>query len=243
MSSTGNSESGFHFYCYGVVAADKPEDTNIIEAFPKDLMYNLSGEVNNKQESVIINRESTDGKVKTDKISATSTIPARWLALGGSNRVSAPDVRKGETVLIFRYGTNDDYYWEPITTELSKRGKETVTYLFKNSDGQDPIAPDGSNAYYLTYSTRHKFVHLHTSNNDGEAVAFDIKLDTKNGTINISDSRANSITLNSPEDKLNVKTNNEFNLETASKVNVLTKDCTVQCDNFTIKSKKTSINP
>lgn len=238
-----NSEAGFHFHCYGIVSADKPEDTNIIEVFPKDVMYNLTGEINNKQESVVINRESTDGKVKTDKITATDTIPARWLALGGSNRVSAPDVRKGETVLIFRYGTNDDYYWEPITTELAKRGKETVTYLFKNTDSQDNIKEDGSNAYYLTFSTRHKFIHLHTSNNDGEPVAFDFKLDTRQGIASLVDSRGNNIILNSPEDKLNIKTNNEFNLETTNKVNVTTKDCTIKCDNFTVLSKKTSINP
>lgn len=238
-----SSEAGFHFYCYGIVSVDKPEDTNIIEVFPKDILYNLNGEISNEQESVVINRESTDGKVKSDKVIATSTIPARWLALGEGNRVSAPDVRKGETVLVFRYGTNDDYYWEAITTELSKRGKETVTYLFKNTDSQENIKEDGSNAYYLTYSTRHKFVHLHTSNNDGEPVAFDIKLDTKQGIATVSDSRGNNIILNSPEDKLNIKTNNEFNLETTNKVNVFTKDCTVKCDNYTVLSKKTSINP
>ena len=236
-----SSESGFNFYCYGEVSVDKPEDTNIIEVFPKDIMYNLSGEIDNKQESVVINRTSADGKVKTDKISAKNVIAARWLALGGSNRVSAPDVRKGETVLVFRYGTNDDYYWEPITTETTKRGKETVTYLFKNTDSQDKV--NENNSYFLTYSTRHKFIHLHTSKNDGEPVSYDLKLDTKKGIVSLADSRGNSITLNSPSDKLNIKTNNEFNLETTNKVNVLTKDCTIKCDNYTVISKKTSINP
>ena len=71
-----SSESGFNFYCYGEVSVDKPEDTNIIEVFPKDIMYNLNGEIDNKQESVVINRTSTDGKVKTDKVSAKNVIAA-----------------------------------------------------------------------------------------------------------------------------------------------------------------------
>ena len=69
-----SSESGFNFYCYGEVSVDKPEDTNIIEVFPKDIMYNLNGEIDNKQESVVINRTSADGKVKTDKVSAKNVI-------------------------------------------------------------------------------------------------------------------------------------------------------------------------
>ena len=215
-----SSESGFNFYCYGEVSVDKPEDTNIIEVFPKDIMYNLNGEIDNRQESIVINRTSADGKVKTDKISAKNVIAARWLALGGSNRVSAPDVRKGETVLVFRYGTNDDYYWEPITTETTKRGKETVTYLFKNTDSQDQV--NENNSYFLTYSTRHKFIHLHTSKNDGEPVAFDLKLDTKKGIFNLIDSRGNFIDLKSVEDYLKFKTNKKIDLET-NECNIIAK--------------------
>ena len=215
-----SSESGFNFYCYGEVAANKPEDTNIIEVFPKELMYDLNGEISNTSENVTINRTSADGKVKVDKASAKNTIPARWLGLGGSNRVSSPDVRKGETVLVFRYGTNDDYYWEPITTETTKRGKETVTYLFKNTDSQDEV--NENNSYFLTYSTRHKFVHLHTSKNDGEPVAFDIKLNTKKGIFTLTDSRGNLIDLKSVEDYLKFKTNKKIDLET-NECNIIAK--------------------
>ena len=236
-----SSESGFNFYCYGEVSVDKPEDTNIIEVFPKDIMYNLNGEIDNRQESIVINRTSADGKVKTDKISAKNVIAARWLALGGSNRVSAPDVRKGETVLVFRYGTNDDYYWEPITTETTKRGKETVSYVFKNTDSQDPVT--GDNSYFLTYSTRHKFIHLHTSKNDGEPAGYDVKFNTKDGVLTAADTLGNKIELQSVKGILNININNDANLTTGSKVNVVTKDCTVKCTNFTVLSSKTSINP
>ena len=235
-----SSESGFNFYCYGEVSVDKPEDTNIIEVFPKDIMYNLNGEIDNRQESVVINRTSADGKVKTDKISAKNVIAARWLALGGSNRVSAPDVRKGETVLVFRYGTNDDYYWDPITTETTKRGKETVTYLFKNTDSQDQV--NENNSYFLTYSTRHKFVHLHTSKNDGEPVSYDLKIDTKKGIVNFQDSRGNIIELKSTEDYLRIKTNKkididtqEFNIVASKKMTITTPDLYVDAAKFVQK--------
>ena len=231
-----SSESGFNFYCYGEVSVDKPEDTNIIEVFPKDIMYNLNGEIDNKQESVVINRTSADGKVKTDKISAKNVIAARWLALGGSNRVSAPDVRKGETVLVFRYGTNDDYYWEPITTETTKRGKETVTYLFKNTDSQDQV--NENNSYFLTYSTRHKFVHLHTSKNDGEPVSYDLKLDTKKGIVNLQDSRGNIIELKSTEDYLRIKTNKKIDIDTQEFNIVASKNMTIKTPDFLIDAAK-----
>lgn len=234
MADSGASEQGFHFYCYGVVVEDKPEGTPVIEVYPKEFLYNANGSVDNTTDEIVINRSDSSGKTKTDKMSGKTSIPARWFGLSSSNRVSSPDVCKGESVVIIRYGTNDDYFWEPITTEIVKRGRETVCYLFKNDDTGAEVKADGSNSYSLTFSTRHKFVNLHLANNDGEPVGYDVNFNTKQGIFSFQDTRNNLINLNSPADYLKVNINKQVDVNTKI-LNVNTEETNI------VASKKLTI--
>lgn len=203
------NKSGFHIYAYGVVAEDKPEGTNIIKVLLKDITYGVEGDVNEVKE-IDINTKNSEGIHRADKVSLGKTIPARWMA--GNNRMSAPDVRKGETVKIYRYATNDDYYWEDMLEESELRGLETVSFAIKNTEAKEKI--NDKNSYYFTMSTRNKRITLHTSNNNGEAVSYDLDIDTKEGILTITDSRKNFIKLESKKDKLTASIVKEVNIIT-----------------------------
>ena len=198
-------------YGYGNVAVDKPEGTNVIEVFLKDRLYAAEGEVSEKKDMMLSVNDS-EGNVKTEKADTRKTIPARWLAESQPNRLTSPDVRVNETVLIYRYAKNDDYYWEKIFTEDKLRGKETVTFAFKNTDDLVEITLD--NAYVLHFSTKDKIIQLHTTTNDGEKVGYDIIVDTGNSIVSTIDTRGNHSTLTSLEDDWKIKTNKTIHLET-----------------------------
>ena len=198
-------------YGYGNVAIDKPEGTNIIEVFLKDKLYAAEGEVSEKKDMMLSVNDS-EGNIKTEKADVRKTIPARWLAESQPNRMTSPDVRKNETVLIYRYANNDDYYWEKVFTEDKLRGKETVTFAFKNTDDLVEVRLD--NSYILHFSTKDKLIQLHTSINDGEKVGYDIILDTGKSTLSVIDTRGNHSTLTSLEDDWKIKTNKTIHLET-----------------------------
>lgn len=218
------ADTGWHVYGYGSVAIDKPEGTNVIEVFLKDKMYATEGDV---AESKDISITTTDSEniVKTENVSTKKTVPARWAAINQPNRSSSPDVRKNETVLVYRYGTNDDYYWDKLFTEYNLRGKEHVSFAFKNTDDLVDINVD--NCYFFTWSTRHKFIQIHTATNDGEKVGYDIKLDTANSILSTIDTRGNLQVLKSLEDDYTIKTNKKINLDTQDVTINATKSITI----------------
>jgi hypothetical protein len=210
-------EKGFHTYGIGIVARDKELNTNVIYVYLTDKLFNTTGNISTIEESVITNK-SSNNLVETMKLEKRTTITARWLGLGQANRLSAPDVRVGERVEIYRYGNNDDFYWEVFGNNSTIRGKETVTLAFKNTDKFNiPISVD--NSYFITISTKDKNIQLHTSSNDGELTTYDIELDTKNGEFTLIDGRGNFFNLNSAKDTFNIKSNEEINL-TTKKVNI-----------------------
>ncbi len=207
------NECKWKLYGYGSVALDKPEGTNIIEVFLKDILYAAEGDVS-KTTDMNLSVNNSEGIVKTEQVSSGTTIPARWLAESQPNRITSPDVRKNETVLVYRYANNDDYYWEKIFTEDKLRGKETVTFAFKNTDEQVAITLD--NSYIFHVSTKNKLIQLHTSTNDGEKVGYDIILDLKESILTSKDTRGNHSTLNSLEDDWTINANKSIHLKTTN---------------------------
>jgi len=238
------SQTGFHIYAYGVVTEDKPENTNIIKVLLKDITYGAEGDMNEKKD-IDINTKNSEGIHRSDKISMGKTIPARWIA--GNNRTSAPDVRKGETVKIYRYATNDDYYWEDMFEESELRGLETVSFAIKNTEAKEKI--NNTNSYYFTISTRNKGVTLHTSNNNGEPVSYDLDLDTKKGVLTIIDSRKNYIKLESTKDKLTANIIKEvdiitqtFNVHSEFTNIIATKEFTLTTPKATLNTNALALN-
>lgn len=229
-----DSDTGWKVYGYGSVAIDKPEGTNIIEVFLKDKMYASEGDIAETKD-LTVTTTNNENIVKTENISTKKTVPARWAAINQPNRSSSPDVRKNETVLVYRYGTNDDYYWDKIFTEYNLRGKEHVSFAFKNTDDLVDINID--NCYFLTFSTKHKFIQLHTATNDGEKVGYDIVLDTENSILTTIDTRENQMVLKSLEDDYTITTNKKINLNTQEVTINATTSITINSPlgNFNIK--------
>lgn len=218
---TNTAESLFRFYSLGIVVETKPDNTDYILVTPIEVL--------NIQKSGSIKESKTvfEGKAnKSDKasfntqVSSTNYLKAKWISLNSSNRLSSPDVVKNETVLIYKFGDVDEYYWTTIFTEVELRRQEKVIYGYSNlKSGITKF--NRTTSYWVEVDTKAKFVHLHTSDNDGEATEYDIRIDTHTGILTIKDKRNNSIVLESVADKYNITTNNEINLKTSNTVNIV----------------------
>jgi len=140
---------------------------------------------------------------------------AKWLSIESSNRITAPDVVEGETVLLFKYDKIDEYYWITIFREPTLRRLEEVVYAYSNlKDGLTKF--DRNSSYWIEYNTKKKFIHLHTSDNDNEASRYDIKINTKYGIVTIIDKQKNEIRLNSPTGELDVNINNKVQVKSGT---------------------------
>jgi len=219
--------SKFQLYSLGIVAKDKPTNTYVISVMPIEQLTDSNNDINDTTEYKTDTKDHKDRSIKSHSTSGT-VLEAVWVPLGCSNRMSAPDVIQGETVLIYTYADTNEYYWTTVFNEPGIRRNEKVLYGYSNmSEGARDEAFDRSTSYWIEVDTLNKYVKFHTSDNNGELTTYDITLDTKNGILNIKDGLGNFINHDSKNGSLHMKYNN----------NVL-----IEVPNFTVKSTNTTIN-
>lgn len=217
-------ESSKKFFSLGYVVEDKAEDSFEILVYPIEAIPTADGQLSfDKNDSLLI--KDRDGNNIATKYEESSNIKCYWYPNGEQNRVTAPDVCKGDIVEIYTYGEQDKYFWSVYAHNRGLRKREKVLFFFSNKEG---IGGDSSNAYFYLFDTRNKKVHFHTANNDGEACGYDMLWNTASGIMTISDTLNNSIELKSTEGKLTINTNEKIILNT--------KEATVNCEKSTINA-------
>ncbi len=232
--------SDFNFYSIGVVTVDKLRNTTYIKVTPIENLSDVNGPLNNQTQTITSNSKDASNVSKQAMVKTDVTIYAKWLPLSNSNRTTAPDVIKNETVMIYRYADSDDYYWTTMFDENNIRRLETVRYSYGNDP--NPLVPyTGDTSYWLEVSTHDQIITLHTSNNNGESAKYDIIINTKKGMISIEDNLNNSYYLDSVNRKFTVNTGTgELNFDVEATVN--TPKITVNTQAAIINSNSTTVN-
>jgi len=206
--------SGLTLYSMGIVRVDKSRNSDYIDVIPIERLSMLDGDLNGPDQSRVMKGNLPDhsGVIRTSEVTSENYLSAKWIPYGGSNRISSPDVVKGETVLIFTYADTNDYYWTTVFREPSLRRLETVMHGYSDLSGKGTF--DKNSSYYMEVSTHDKYIHLHTSKSDGEPYEYDVVLDTENGSLTISDDINNRIVLNSELSTVDIVTNTSVNITT-----------------------------
>ena len=215
-------ESKLKPYSLGIVVEHKPGGSSTLLVSPVETL-NLQGEGSMREASKSFKGaipDSTNSSFKTEQTS-TNYIRAKWLPLGASNRTTPPDVRAGETVLIYKFANVEEYFWEDAMTEPELRRLEDVLYSYSNLAGGS--APhDLESSYWVRVNTKDKYIHLHTTSSDGEPFEYDIKIDTAVGSVKINDNAGNDFKLDSPSNTVEINTQHECNVTTATNINLTT---------------------
>lgn len=188
-------------YSLGIVAKNKLLDTHKIEVTPIEDLVMIDGEITDT--GVDVNSKGSDrfGSTYETNVAASNTVEATWLPFGSPNRFTAPDVRRGEYVMIYQYGDVDKYYWTTMKDDLTLRKLETVIYAYSGTrDEFKGVSADTH--YFLEISTHKKLVHFHTSKADGEPYVYDVQICTKAGYIIIQDDIGNIFTIDSKEHRI-----------------------------------------
>lgn len=200
----GLNLSKLRFYSTGIVAQNKRLDSKLIEVTPMEATPFIDGEITATLETNTSTGLDANNNSYTSTTTTSASIQATWLSLSSSNRLSAPDVRRGEIVMIYQFGDVDKYYWTTLKDDASLRRLETVIYGFSASRTEnDPVNPD--TMYFIEISTHRKLIHLHTCKADGEPFGYDIQLNTKEGYLTIQDDAGNYIHMNSKERRIELK--------------------------------------
>jgi hypothetical protein len=196
--------SKLRFYSIGIVAANKPLKTKEIEVLPVEELPMIDGDLDDAQDSYTAQGTDASGKSYSSKLQMSNAIKAEWLPFCDSQRLTAPDVRRGESVVIYQFGDADKYYWTTLKNDNKLRKLETVVWAWSGTKKEsDDMTPETS--YFFEVSTHKKLVSFHTSQADQEAFGYDIQINTKESKIVITDTAGNEILLNSPEVQIRAK--------------------------------------
>lgn len=211
------SLSQFHFYSLGTVAVNKPLNVDIIEVTPSEHTGMLNGEILDHQVQESRKSTNADGSAYETNTTQSATIKCRWMPFG-SNRLTSPDVRRGEQVVIMRFGDKNEFYWVSTEYEKKLRKLETVVYgISATRDENDIGNPDSM--YYIEISSHRKLIHLHTSNKNGEPFVYDLQLNTGDGYFLLTDDVNNLINLDSKNTRIEL-TNSDSSTVQIDKKNI-----------------------
>lgn len=240
--------SKLSIYSIAVVAKNKALSSKEIECVPLEDTPMISGEITDNASQYKSKAADASGAAYQTDITTTSTVKATWLPIGSSNRLTAPDVRRGESVALYRFADSDQFFWTTLRDDMRLRKLETVIYGF-SATTDESAKPTAENMYFLEISTHQKLVHFHTSKANGEPFTYDIQINTKEGFIQIQDDSGNFFSFNSKERQIEMVNSDgskvdinkkEIFLEATDLISLKAK--TVKTEATNIEDKATSIN-
>lgn len=250
--TTFDEQSSLKIYSLGIVIKAEDPVTKEIQVSPIESM-NLQQPGVISQNKIEFRGSHPDDKgiSVTGNVKAENYVKAKWICIGSSNRVTAPDVYPNETVLLFRYSNNDVYYWTSIFHEPELRKKEAVTFgvsnlsVTKGWTGNTPMAYTKETGYWLDIDAIKKMVSFTTPDNDGEFAKYTFEIDAAKSTLNINDNKGNFIAIDSKKGivvtsdmKVVVRGKAQVDVESSTLIN-LTAPRVVVTGNLVVKGKIT----
>ena len=221
----------------GYVANNKLRNTIDIEVVLAETTPFVSGELVSGVTQLSVDGVAPNGDAQTFTIQTTNAIRAEWLG-DGTNRISAPDVRRGEKVQIFQYSNVDKYYWQTITQPgVNVRKKETIIEAISNTTDETQTQLTAENSWYKEFSTHDKRITIKTNKSDGEKWAYTLQLDVGSGNLVFADDTGMFVQVNSEDESIELGTTSGGLVKLVKKV--LTLD---NLDEFIVNSKKGSFN-
>ncbi len=187
----------------GVVAKPKDMGSSFIEVYPEEAFPTVDGELNyNPNISIDIGVDS-DGNRYEVKTNIDVTITAEWLP-ASSNRVTPPDMQRGELVEIFRLSDTDTYFWRSLGLRDNLRRLETVIYAF-SANPKPNSKLDMNSCYFFEISTHKKLVTFRTSNVNGEVTIYTFQLNPGEGIAGLTDDLGSYFEINTLEKMITLK--------------------------------------
>lgn len=182
----------------GIAAENKALESLEIPVTPIELFPTIDGELVDTQTVMAVGGQDHRGVEYTLNVVSSNTLTCTWLPLG-SNRVTPPDIRRGERLLIWQYADADTYYWTSMGLDDDQRRLETAIWGWSATPDNEATLSLAENVYSLEVSTHNKQITLHTTQADGEPFEYTIQLNTGDGIFFVTDQEGNSVQLNSAE--------------------------------------------
>ena len=234
-SNQSTKGSLFRLYCVGIVALNKKFHENTIEFTPVENVPHLDGELNDQWEEVTAQGTDAERKPYDSNVKFTKTLNAVWLPMHQSNRMTAPDVRRGEKVLIYQFGNSQNFFWDTLDNYTKVRRLEAAVYGYCATK-EENVEMNADNTYVQGVSTAEKIITLiSTTKKNEEKYKYQIFIDTKNYHIVIRDDYENRIVLQTEKELIRLETKDCKTLLQLDKGRITSKGTWFHQGDFSVK--------
>lgn len=242
-----NTQSLFRCVAIGIAVENKVLGDKSLKVTPHEKFPFMDGELAARVDTMEYNTTDKDGKATGGTAFVSNDITARWLP--ESNRLTAPDIQRGERVSLWQYANNDKYYWRSMGLDDYLRRLETVIWGInanpnakKKSQGDvgNDFEFDPDDMYFVEFSSHSKMVTFSTSKKNGEFCAYDFQFDMANGKVVLQDDLGNFQFLDSKNTHLKMQNmlGTYFELNKQNMRGYAPQNIDFECGNqFKVKSK------
>lgn len=191
-------KSKLHFYSFGRAANNLVLGETLLEVVPIEQMAFMEGDLASLPVPDELQGVDASGTSYTASVTMDTALEAEWLPLD-SNRVTAPNVRRGERLLIWRFADSEEYYWSDVGLDQRLRRLETVTLAINANPEEQADGRDPANCYMLEISAHNKTITLTTTTKNGEFCGYAFQANLNDGRWSLNDDLGNIALLDSKE--------------------------------------------
>lgn len=190
--------SKWHHYSIGMVVKDLVAGELEVEVWPVEIVVNMNGQLDGESIEYGSNGIDAKGTPYDVKLLSSESITCEWLK--ETHRRTAPNVRAGERVDIWRFGDSDTFYWSSKGREDHLRRGERIVYSWSDVPESDVgTDADLTNSYTLEIDTFNGLVEFTTVKANEEPFRYQWTINTKEGFFRLMDDVGNFILLNSTD--------------------------------------------
>ena len=183
-------------FAIGTAAENKKLRSHELIVLPQEVLPFVDGELKENPTPLEFSGTDSKGQAYQGKITTDNVIRALWLP-ESSNRVTSPDVRRGERIVLYRFGDSDQYYWRPMGLDDHLRKLETIIFAISATKDESKKTLDIESCYFVEMSSHTKQITVHTSKANGEAFAYDFQIDADLSKVLLTDDGGNYFLLDS----------------------------------------------
>lgn len=194
---TAKHMSAFKPYSIGIVADNKTLESSEILVIPVEINPFIDGDLGSEVEEIESKGKNHEDEEYTLKVKKSKVIKCKWLKWGGQ-RATAPDVRRGMRVMIYRFSDSNHFYWTSLGLDDHLYRLETITWLVSDDpEGTGDTPKSIDNSHSITMSAHDKYIQLQTVNTNGEEFTYKFKFDLDESIVTLTDDVDNYIYLDS----------------------------------------------
>ncbi len=239
--------SKLQLFSVGYVSEHKKLSSKNAFITPVEVLPYLDGELDYNEEVDEISGVDYFGNSYSVKASSSNSLEAEWYPLGNTNRQTAPDLRRGMMVILYRYADADKYYWVDTGVDHHLMRLETVRWVISNTKDESTTELTPENSYWMEFSSHLKLLSIGTSKSDGEPFAYNIQLNLKEGVYVVADDDGNYFEMDSGERRFTFKNKDGSIIEidkgvgrwfTPDSITHETNNYFIKCKNYNLDAKE-----